>query len=80
MVLASALSESVKYTNLNNVYFTEIAPGIARIDIESVQIKESSQYGTTETHFPKSMYLYKITPEDSLAFAHYCKTNSSSHI
>lgn len=73
MVLASALSESVKYTNLNNVYFTEIAPGIARIDIESVQIKESSQYGTTETHFPKSMYLYKITPEDSLAFAHYSK-------
>lgn len=71
MALAASLSESVKYTELNNIYLTEIVPGIVRMDREYVLIKESSQTGRSEYHYPQSVYLYKITAADSLAFAHY---------
>lgn len=71
MALAASLSETVKYTKLNNIYLTEIVPGIVRMDREYVEIKESSQTGTTETHYPQSLYLYKITAADSLIFTGY---------
>lgn len=71
MALAASLSETVKYTKLNNIYLTEIVPGILRMDREYVLIKESSQEGRSEHHYPQSVYLYKITAADSLAFAHY---------
>lgn len=71
MALAASLSESVKYTELNNIYLTEIVPGIVRMDREYVLIKESSQEGRSEYHYPQSVYLYRITAADSLAFAHY---------
>ena len=71
MALAASLSETVKYTKLNNIYLTEIVPGILRMDREYVEITESSQEGRSEHHYPQSIYLYKITAADSLAFAHY---------
>ena len=71
MALAASLSETVKYTKLNNIYLTEIVPGILRMDREYVEITESSQEGRSEHHYPQSVYLYKITAADSLAFAHY---------
>lgn len=68
MALAASLSETVKYTKLNNIYLTEIVPGIVRMDREYVEIQESSQTGRSEYHYPQSIYLYKITAADSLIF------------
>ncbi len=68
MALAASLSETVKYTTLNNIYLTEIVPGIVRMDREYILIKESSQEGRSEYHYPQSIYLYRITAADSLIF------------
>lgn len=73
MVLAASLSETVNTTTLRNVYLTEIVPGIMRMDLEMIKIVESSQSGTKETHYPRSLYLYKITPADGLIFTSYSK-------
>lgn len=78
MALAASLSETVKYTKLNNIYLTEIVPGILRMDREYVEITESSQEGRSEHHYPQSVYLYKITAADSLAFAHYSDKSTSN--
>lgn len=69
--LAVKLSETVKYTFLKNFYFTEIVPGVVRLDIEQTDIAESSQKGTSKKINFKSLYLYKISPADSLVFVRY---------
>lgn len=66
--LAKILSETVNYTSLDNFYLTEIVPGIVRLDREDIDITESSQKGTSEEHNFQSIYLYKISPADSLVF------------
>ena len=68
---AKKLSERISTSVTNDYYVTEIYPGIARLDIIRKIVEESSQKGVTEYNYSKSLFIYKIAPEDSIAFAKF---------
>lgn len=69
--MAKIFSGSENISDTYDYYVRELYPGIARLDIQHKVIYESSQKGVSKYDYTKSLYVYKINPEDSIAFAKY---------